>query len=103
MQPHAAPPVEQDYGIEGLWIVLFQKRDADGHLQLTGQGTEGTDKFTVFIKSQSVQLFRILREVIAVTPHFREQGNVGSHLSGLSAGIFPLSQLPLQILFRHKL
>ena len=83
--------------------MLFQKRDADGHLQLTGQGTEGTDKFTVFIKSQGVQLFRLLREVLALSPHFREQGNVRTHLSDLSAGIFPLSQLPLQILFRHKL
>ena len=69
--------VKQAQRIPGQRVVRFQERDADGHVQLSGQSPEGLDEIILGRKRQAIVLFPV-RDPVARRPHFRKLRDVSA-------------------------
>lgn len=93
-EPPRPEAVEQHQGVAGLFSPGLQKGDADGHAQLPGQPAKGLHKGAVPGNRLLLPLGGgVLRDVVAVAPHLREQCQIRPHLPGPAAGLQPFVQI----------
>ena len=96
-QPPLPVPVQEDQGVPGSRPGLFQQSDADGHVQLPGQGGKGPHEIPLRRDGFLLPLCRrAVIDAVAAAPHLGEQGDVGPHFPGLPAGAETLFPVLLQ-------
>ena len=93
MQDFLPAVIEYYDGIQRRRLVILQEGDAYGHTEFLRQVTERPDKRTVFADGKLLQFPFILRENIAVVPHFGEQCDIRAFGLCFSTGLFSVFQL----------